>query len=380
MHAPSTQPRTYLFAGGGTGGHIFPAIAIAEALRAAQTDSRIRFLCATRPLDTEILSREQLNGTPLDFEAVPAQPFGLRPRALVRFLNSWGQSVRAGRAAIRNARSGGGSVIVVAMGGFVAAPIAQAARVERAPVLLINLDAIPGKANRWIARRAARILSAAPLAPNQGGAGWQIIPPIVRAAATSTRSAAECRSDFGLEPGHPTLLVTGGSQGAGSINGLLGSLAKAPDSPLRGWQIIHQTGKDAAEAVRAEYAQAGVRAWVGAFISNMGEAWNAADAAVSRAGAGSVAEAWSARVPTVFLPYPYHADQHQRHNARGLVEAGGAVIVEDLVDPSANLARHLPVFQRLLMDESARHGMRQALEKLGPADGAARAVATLLDM
>ena len=147
--------RVILFAGGGTGGHIFPALAIAERLDAA---SRRVFICSDRAPDAEILRKERA-----DFRVIPAKPFGVRPRALVMFLRSWGPSVRAARAIIRQSRAGGAEATVVAMGGFVAAPVAQAARAEGVPVLLVNMDAVPGKANRWIARRAARVVTSAPV-------------------------------------------------------------------------------------------------------------------------------------------------------------------------------------------------------------------------
>src|SRR5947207_662215 len=156
-----TSTRLYLFAGGGTGGHIFPALAIAEQLRAraggGPSAARCLFLCSSRPLDAQILSRERE-----DYKIIPARPFGLRPLALLRFIRSWAPSIREARRIIREQRCAGYDLRIAAMGGFVAAPIVQAARVEKAPVLLVNMDAVPGKANRWIARHAARIVTSTP--------------------------------------------------------------------------------------------------------------------------------------------------------------------------------------------------------------------------
>lgn len=372
--------RTYLFAGGGTGGHIYPALAIAQELAALVPDARFRFAVSRRPIDASILSRESLLGKPVEFETIPAQPFGVRPRALYRFLTNWGAAVRAGRVMIREGPS---PVTVVAMGGFVAAPVVQAARVQKCPVVLVNLDAVPGKANRWVARHADEIVTAAPLAPGDEHAAWRPIPPIVRAQARTTKTPRECRAAFGLDAARPTLLVTGGSQGAGTINQLLEGLACATPTPLAGWQVIHQAGKPRAGGdnevarLRQAYEGAGVRAWVGEFITNMGEAWGAADLAVSRSGAGSVAEAWCARVPSVFLPYPYHRDQHQKHNARVLVEAGGAIVVMDHIEAAKNQIEAGGAIATLLSAPEECAAMRRALERLGPADGAAR-VARLL--
>lgn len=357
-----------VFAGGGTGGHVFPALAIAEQLAAGATPPRMLFLCSTRPLDAEILRREQVAGEAATFSPVPAQPFGVRPRALWKFVSTWGSAVAASRQMLRDLRATCPRVVVVAMGGFVAAPVAQAARAEKLPILLINLDAVPGKANRWISRHATRVLTAARV--HGGAPGWSEIPPIVRAGAAWSGTRADARAELALDPERPTLMVTGGSQGAGSINQLMALLAGRGD--LAGWQVIHQAGKDEAE-VAAAYAKAGVPACVRAFFRPMSPCWGAADVAVSRAGAGSVAEAWANRVPTVFLPYPYHRDQHQAFNARVLVDAGAAVCPTDHVDSNSNAADAGEVIRALVSDAARRGAMRQALERLGPANGAAQA-------
>jgi UDP-N-acetylglucosamine--N-acetylmuramyl-(pentapeptide) pyrophosphoryl-undecaprenol N-acetylglucosamine transferase len=375
---------TILFAGGGTGGHLFPAIATAEALLAIRPDARCRFLCSPRPIDAEILSKQQLASAALDFEAIPAQPFGVRPRALYRFLTSWGAAVRAGREAIRRAKHMAGTldmlpvtpaspVTIAAFGGFVAAPIVQAARVERVPIVMVNLDAIPGKANRWIARHATRVLTAAPAQ----GFAWERVRPIVRRASVTTQSQRQCRTALGLDPSRRVLLVTGGSQGAGSINAFLARFASEHAAALDGWQVLHQTGKEGVEAARDAYKKARVHAVVVPFIAQMGTAWGAADVALGRCGAGTVAEAWANAVPTLFMPYPYHKDQHQKFNAMALVEPGAALLATDHIDAARNVAEAGSLLQELLMDSSKRESLQIALRKLGPADGA-QTVATAL--
>lgn len=371
MH-PLCPPFTAIFAGGGTGGHIYPALAIAHALRVLSSDITPRFLVSDRPLDARILSSERLDSEPVSFSSLPAKPFSPRPLALARFLHSWAPSVRTVRAEIQ-AAARRGPVVLIALGGFVAAPAVQAARAQRIPRLLINLDAVPGKANRWIARHCHRILTAAPLAPHLGAhphSVWQSIPPIVRPLAVSTASPHDARRDFNLDPNTRTLLITGGSQGAGSIDAFLMHMAALPSHPLQGWQVIHQTGKETLEAARNAYTAAGIAAWVNDFIPNMGQAWRAADLALCRAGAGNVAEAWANAVPALFMPYPFHRDQHQRHNARILIDRGGALLTTDHIDPAANLANAGHTLQALLSDFPRLAAMRHAMQTLGPADGA----------
>nr|HRJ49424.1 UDP-N-acetylglucosamine--N-acetylmuramyl-(pentapeptide) pyrophosphoryl-undecaprenol N-acetylglucosamine transferase [Phycisphaerales bacterium] len=258
----SLAARGVIFAGGGTGGHIFPGIAIAERLEASGAPPRVRacFAVSTREIDARILGHAGRS-----FTVIPAEPFSLRPLALWRFVSSWGKSVRAGRKVIREARAlCPGGVELVATGGFVAAPMVQAARAEGVGVTLVNLDTVPGRANRWIGRHAARIFSAAPLHgdPLGGSSRIEFVPPIVRSAALAPADAAQCRRMLGLDPGRPTLLVTGASQGARSINAFMAEYAGSRREVLMrdSWQLIHQTGRGEAGDVRALYESLGIPA------------------------------------------------------------------------------------------------------------------------
>ena len=228
-----------IFAGGGTGGHIFPGVAIAEHLEESVPGCELHFVCSVRPGDAAML---KATGRP--FSAIAAQPFGLRPRSLLRFLGSWGESVRAMRGLIAAKRTAG-PVVVVAMGGFVAAPAAQAARAERVPVVLVNLDAVPGRANRWIARHARRVLTAAKVP----GSDWEYVRPIIRRSAMAPGDRATCRRMFNLDAGRTTLLVTGASLGARTINEFMLAWVERHAALLRGWQVIHQTGQGEHEAL-----------------------------------------------------------------------------------------------------------------------------------
>ena len=294
---------------------------------------------------------------------------------------------------------------VVAMGGFVAAPLARAARVERVPLVLVNLDAIPGKANHWIAQQASKVWTATRIrdggATLDGGyaANWTLVPPIIRAEADASASggpaggarAAACRRKLGLDPQAPTLMVTGGSQGARSINEFVAALALS-DSGQRAmkgdpvaqggkaWQILHQTGKDADGEAAEAYKLAGLAAVVRPFTDQMGDWWGAADLAVARAGAGNVAEVWANKTPTLFMPYPHHKDEHQRYNAMSLEEAGGARIARDQVESRLNVDAVGPVLLSLNESAEQRRQMRAALEKLGPADGARQVAGALLEV
>ncbi len=355
---------TFIFAGGGTGGHLYPGLAIAEQLKRLDESAQTLFLCSDRDIDRSVLEPEGVA-----FQPIPAKPIGGSPKVLLRFLGSWLPSVTAARHAIQNAAKSG-PVHVIAMGGFVAAPVVKAAGFLGVPVTLVNLDAAPGKANRWIAKRCQLAFTTvtSPAHPH-----WVTVPPIVRRAAINTRTQRECRGELGLDPDDPVLMITGGSQGAGSINSLLEALLRDRPDALRGWQVIHQCGGGAAEEqrLRAAYRDHKVPATVVSFTRQMGTWWGASDLAVSRAGAGAVAEAWCNRIPTIFLPYPYHADQHQKLNAAALVSAGAAAVCTDLIDPGQNMRQAGELLARLLTEPEPLRALKQAAQSLPAALGAA---------
>lgn len=363
---------TYIFAGGGTGGHIFPALAITEQLKHTLGDRcRCIFLCSDRPIDASILAPEGV-----EFHALKAKPIAANIRAIWTFALGWKPSVRQTLTVIREAKKNS-RVHLVAMGGFVAAPAVQAAQRAGVPITLVNLDAAPGKANRWIAKRCSAAYTTVPSAdfPN-----WITVPPIVRAAATNTRSQRECCVELGLDPDLNVLMITGGSQGADSINQLLETLIRDRGEAFNGWQVIHQCGLGHEDRVRAAYRDRQISASVVSFTRQMGLWWGAADLAVSRAGAGAVAEAWGNRVPTVFLPYPYHADQHQKFNAMELARLGAAAICTDHVAPAANMKDAGELLVRLLTDADALDRLKSSALHLPPAHGAAQIAEKLVQM
>lgn len=346
----SPQEQTILFAGGGSGGHISPGLAIAERVAARAPQARCIFVCSDRPID-----RHMLKQAGAFFIPVPARPFSTRPRALWQFLTRYIQTKQIVREIIDTE----GVTRVVALGGFVAAP-ALSATPRRVPSLLVNLDAPPGKANRIMARRCTKVVSAVALPTMPKFAENVVGMPVRRNALTPGKPEA-CRQRLSLEPDLPTLLVTGASQGAGSINSLMIELARSHADLFRNWQIYHLAGRGALQPIRDAYQQAGIRAVVCEFLDHMGVAWGAADLAISRAGASSVAEIAVNAVPAIFLPYPHHADMHQLHNAQPLADAGGAVIINDASDPAANARALLPVLSQLLNEPAKRKEMRSKL-------------------
>lgn len=354
------DPWRVAFAGGGSGGHLVPAMAIAERLAISSPGLDAVVLCSHRPIDHTWLERAGLAHVPLS-----AQPFRPTPVGLLRFLRGHRKAVAEARSALRDHRS----ELLVAVGGFASVPGVLAARRLGVPVLLANLDARPGRANRFVAGRADRVVSAVEVEGDRRFS--EVVGPPVRRSALAAGSAADARRNFSLDPGRPTLLVTGASHGATSINRFMIAWVARSPSDLDGWQVLHLTGGESGDVERA-YREAGIPATVVATIDSMGEAWGAATLAISRAGANSVAEIGLNAVPSVLVPYPHHRDRHQWLNATPLVAAGGAVIAEDRIEPGANLESIGPACRRLLGDAGEIEAMRQRLRTRPSLDGAAR--------
>lgn len=367
-----------VFAGGGTGGHIQPNLAIAEAL-AERMPGFVRgtFVISDRPIDQRVLEGEQIDGLEFDSVVSPAKPMTLRPRAFLRFITNWGGSVRVGRNAIRSLREMCDTVVVVSTGGFVSPGVAQAARVEGVALIMLNLDAVPGKANRLMQRWATVLLSSARV----DDARFERVGPVVRRRLINLPDRANALAHFGLDADRKTLLVTGGSQGAMSVNRFViaASTAAGKKFDRQAWQVIHQCGPSGEDELVRAYADLGVRAHVAGYLPRMELSLSAADACVCRGGAGAIADLWAARLPALVLPYPGHRDEHQKVNARELSEAGCVVIGTDRAEPRANVAENQGHFEAIL-DDSSRRRMSVAFEELGLTDGAERVAARVIEI
>lgn len=352
-----------LMVGGGTGGHIYPNVAVVERL-AAMGHTDVRFLVSDRPGDTKIL-----DGQGYPYTTSPARPLppAKKPWKALDFLAGWRRSTKQLMTLLESERVR----CVVATGGFVSGPAVVAAARRRIPRVLVNLDAVPGQANRRLGKISTKVFSTY---DSELLAGAERIGLPLRGVSVGDMSVAEARSALKLDPQLNTIFVTGATHGAQSvIEAMMELVADAKRAAkLDGWQVFHQCGTYDVGALQGAYDAAGVRARVVDYCAAMGTAYRACDVVISRAGAGSVAEAWANGCPTIFLPNPYHKDQHQRFNAEPMVAAGGAMLVTDRVNAAATVAELTAPLFGLVADAGVRDAMRKKAVASCPVDGAAR--------
>jgi UDP-N-acetylglucosamine--N-acetylmuramyl-(pentapeptide) pyrophosphoryl-undecaprenol N-acetylglucosamine transferase len=256
---------------------------------------------------------------------------------------------------------------VIGMGGFTSAPPLLAGKRARAATFLHESNTIPGRANRWLARFVSRAFVYFPEAAERltcrsvETVGMPVRPQFTPGDAAAARLA------LGLDPERRTLLVTGGSQGARGVNELVTRSLAAITEQFPDLQFIHLTGNDGFDAVNAAYAAAKLRAIVRPFLGEMHLAMTAADAAISRSGASSLAETAAMRLPSILVPYPVAADDHQRHNALAFVNSGAALLLEQR---DASPEKLLPLLQRVF-NPAEKASLQQAMARWHQADAAA---------
>ncbi|OOG66232.1 undecaprenyldiphospho-muramoylpentapeptide beta-N-acetylglucosaminyltransferase [Rhodanobacter sp. B04] len=306
-----TASAPVLIMAGGTGGHIFPGLAVADCLRAQGVP--VVWLGAAGGMETKVVPAHQI-----ELHAVAVG--GLRGKGFrTRLLAPWMllRSLLASLAVLRKVKPRS----VLSMGGYVAGPGGLAAWLLRRPLLVHEQNRVAGFTNRRLAAFAKRVLAGFADALPQ--AEWVGNP-----VRTSIASLPEPAQRMAARNGKPRLLVLGGSLGARALNlAVPQALAQLP--PERRPEVLHQSGNRGLDEAREAYAQAGVEAQVVPFIDDMAASYGWADLAVCRAGALTLAELTAAGLGAVLVPFPHAVDDHQTRNAEVLVAAGAAVLIQE---------------------------------------------------
>jgi len=320
-------PATYIFAGGGSGGHLYPGLAVAGALHQRNPEAELLFLATTREIDQTIL-----DPTGFRYIAQPVLPLPSRVGAIWPFWRAWRRSVAMCRRVFEETRP----AAVLGLGGFASGPAMKVASKMGIPTAMLNPDALPGKANRYCMRYAQRIFIQWQSSLEHFGRFRNRCLATgcpIRMGFSRRIEKAAALAELGLDPNRKTLVIVGGSQGGRNVNDAfiryLSKEEKSGDFLLKDWQMVQITGPSDYERVRQAYETALIRPAVWAYSQKMIEVLHGADLVISRAGASTLAELTATGTPSILMPYPYHKDQHQRHNARVLEACGAARIVTD---------------------------------------------------
>jgi UDP-N-acetylglucosamine--N-acetylmuramyl-(pentapeptide) pyrophosphoryl-undecaprenol N-acetylglucosamine transferase len=359
------EQKTIVLAGGGTGGHLYPGVAVAEALRQRMPDVRLLFLTTSREIDRVILA-------PTGFETIvqPIVPPARTVAGLLKFWRSWRETKDLLRAMFKRERV----VAAIGLGGYGAGVAVRMASSRKIPSALLNPDVIPGKANQFLMPRVQAVCCQFEQTSEYVNAAdrkkLRITGCPIRAELRQLPSRESATARLSLEPMLRTLVITGASLGAQTVNEA--AVKMLAGMTLDGWQVLHMAGRDHAETVRAAYREAAISARVIDFTPAMGDVWAAADLAISRSGASSCAELTACGVPSVLMPYPFHRDMHQRLNAKVLTAAGAALKVDDEKDANRNATKLRPIVEPLLHDGDRRRVMSEAARRIGKSDAADR--------
>ena len=363
----STQPKPLIaIACGGTGGHLFPGLAVAGELQRRGCD--VALLISPKEVDQQAVK----TATGVKVFTLPA--VGLQNKNYLPFAASFGKSLFAAWKIFHRRRP----AAVLAMGGFTSAPPVFAGKDLGAKTFLHESNTSPGKANRFLSRFVDSAFIGFPeVAARLKTKKTSVTGTPVRAQFSPEsrihNPKSSCRKTLGLDPNLPVVLVVGGSQGARGLNNLV--LSALPLLAQKNWQWLHLTGAADFERVQSTYASLGLKAVVKPFLAEMDLALGAATACISRAGASSLAEMAAMRLPSVLVPLPTAADNHQFFNADAFGKTGAAKLLDQKNSPPEKVAAAI---SELAENELVRSQIQTALAQWHAPSAAAEIAENIL--
>jgi len=362
MDNQTTMPKIAI-ACGGTGGHVFPGMAVARQL--VECGCSVTLLVSPKDVDQEAVKGVQ------GLEIVTLPAVALQRGSRLAFMRGFIRSYLAARQLFK----GQAPHAALAMGGFTSVPPVLAAWRLGAKAFLHESNTVPGRANRALSRFVDMAFLGFPETASRLKAQQSMSTGTPVRSEFQPLDKEDCRRQLGLDPSRPVVLVMGGSQGAKGVNELLRRSLPEIEKRCPEWQWLHLTGPHDYEKVRNAYAATSLSAVVHPFFARMDVALGAADAAVTRSGASSLAEFAAMRVPPVLVPLPTAADNHQCFNARAFEQSGAARILDQRTATPEQLLTHL---QALVPDGQQRSEMQAALAKWHCPDAAANIAAQIL--
>ena len=356
------SPLTVLIAGGGTGGHLMPALAIAAAIRAAEPGKRIVLVGAVRGVEATLLPTRDF-----PYHLLPAEPIYRRqwwrnarwPFLAFRLMREIGQLLARERPAL-----------VIGTGGYASGPVVWAAARRGIPTAIQEQNAFPGLATRWLSGRARQIWLGVPEARRflRLGRGTEVIDTGNPIVPPDPARSEQARARFGIDRNHPVALVSGGSQGSVALNEAIAEVVRV--GGFDGATLLWATGRGSYERFRELHRPPAIHVFD--FLDPMADAYAVADVAVGRAGMMTIAELCAWGIPSILVPLPTAAADHQTGNARVMADAGAAIHL-----PQGELApgRLGSALGSLLADRTKREAMAARARARGRPDAGARIAA-----
>jgi UDP-N-acetylglucosamine--N-acetylmuramyl-(pentapeptide) pyrophosphoryl-undecaprenol N-acetylglucosamine transferase len=324
-----------IIAGGGTGGHLFPAVAVGEEIVRQRPGTQVMYAGTTNGFEARWFPQRGYQYELFDVHGIRGRNIVSRVRSLTEFMRAVGLA----RGLVGRFRPD----LVVSAGGYASAPTAIAALLARVPVVMLEQNTRPGLSNRMLRRFAKKIC----VSFAESAAHFPADKVVVTGNPVRYQAADQPTPP---DPAQKQILVLGGSTGARRLNfGVLGAFKIWGNSVIN-WTLLHQCGEADAEQLRVEYAKIPVRAEVVPFIDDVPAALSRATLVIARGGGGTVTDIALAGRAAVYVPYPFHRDMQQLHNARVIERVGGAIVINDDDHLAPNLAREVKV----LLNDPAR--------------------------
>ncbi|HPD56844.1 MAG TPA: undecaprenyldiphospho-muramoylpentapeptide beta-N-acetylglucosaminyltransferase [Smithellaceae bacterium] len=353
-----------IIAGGGTGGHLFPGIALAEEFLKRSGEAKILFIGTQRGMEAKLLPQLGFELKTIDVEGIKGRGLG----ALVKSVYQIPVSMWQSRGIIKEFKPN----IVIGVGGYASGPAVIAAYLMKIPTAIAEQNALPGLTNRILGKFVKKIFvtyqqTARYFPPAKVMVSGNPVRAAFAAINNTERDKKDCRQ----------LLVFGGSQGAEAINRAIIRILPRLQKMKRKICIIHQTGTKQADKIKKVYEKYAMKAHVLPFIVDMVKAYKSADLIICRAGATSLAEITAAGRAAILIPYPYAANDHQAKNARAMAEAGAAVV---LYEHELSDGKLYDIIEELLIDEKKIRQMEAKAASLGNIKAAANIVDTCIKL
>ena len=341
---------TYIFAGGATGGHLYPAIAVADELKKYQPDAHLIFICSNHDIDRYILSSRSYAYIPQ-----PIRPLPQKIAEVPGFIRCLLSSLRLCKQIVRDIKP----VAVIGTGGYVSVPMILSAARGGIRSGLINIDAVVGRANKFLAKKVEVTFVQFDSTANLLNGATEVIKvgcPIRQELLKG--DANEARRLWGLSDQRKTLLIMAGSLGAININRAVAAIADDLDKLADDWQILHICGHGKLDELAGKVSR--IRYVVMEYCHQISHAYAVSDLVLARAGASTIGELSAIGLPAVLMPYPYHSDRQQYLNAEEMVRRGAAIVVDDTSDVQSNAEALRGSLLEIMRNPSRLEAMSQA--------------------